>query len=66
LKETPKGMNQRERQKVIPVKESTGELPRASLDIKNEFSKLKKGPQGGTIDIGKMFGKMFLKQISII
>ena len=39
------------------VKESSGDLPEYALIIKNEISKLKKGPAGGTIDLGKTFGK---------
>jgi len=39
------------------LKESSGDIPKYVLDIKNEYSKLKKGVQGGTIDLGKTFGK---------
>lgn len=39
------------------INESSGDLPNYALVIRNEISKLKKGPKGGTIDLGKTFGK---------
>lgn len=39
------------------LNESSGDRPTYALEIKNAVSKLKKGVEGGTIDIGKTFGK---------
>jgi len=34
------------------ITESSGDNPAMALDIKNEYTKLKTGPKGGSIDLG--------------
>lgn len=39
---------------IKPIKESSGYNPSMTVDIKNQYAKIKEGPKGGMIDIGKV------------